>query len=393
MYYTDDRTEIARQAREKVFAAAGDDVDVIVSTDVLHVGYISGYRSILLDTNRHMRNGIVATRERTLLITVASDGAAALETLQDPANIYRYGNFYVFSAEPGKNYEAMPPASPSFFDAIGAALKSVVKPNSTVGLDAVTDSDYGQLKTLAGTTRSTKVRNAFLTARRVKLPGEIEKLRIASRITEQGLEKAASAASEGMTELDIAKIIAAEIIGEGGIPRFMVVTAGARSALVDAYATPNRLRKGDLVRLDLGCSYNGYWADMARTWVVGEPTDVQRNRYQALLDGELAQIAQAKAGVTAASVYDVAMRAVRKGSALPDYQRNHCGHGIGLVAHEHPDIAPMGADTVLEAGMVLCVETPFYEMGWGGMMVEDTFVVTDGEPDLLTHSDRALRSI
>jgi Xaa-Pro dipeptidase len=83
------------------------------------------------------------------------------------------------------------------------------------------------------------------------------------------------------------------------------------------------------------------------------------------------------------------MNTVRKG-ALPDYQRTHCGHGIGVSGHEFPTLNAANSEVILEEGMVLCVETPYYEVGWGGMMVEDMIVVRQDGPELLTKLPREL---
>jgi Xaa-Pro dipeptidase len=115
-------------------------------------------------------------------------------------------------------------------------------------------------------------------------------------------------------------------------------------------------------------------------------------RYGALLDGELAQLALARAGVTAADLFHVAVDRVRKG-ALPHYQRHHCGHGIGADVYEFPTLNAANQDAVLEEGMVLCVETPYYEIGWGGMMVEDMIVIRQDGNECLTHLPRELRRL
>ena len=168
-------------------------------------------------------------------------------------------------------------------------------------------------------------------------------------------------------------MIAGEMRAGGGVPRFVVVTCGERSALADAYATPANLKMGDLVRFDLGCTVNGYWADMARTAVVGPAARDQQQRYDALREGEEVQRAVARAGVSASELFKVAVERVRQG-ALSDYKRSHCGHGIGIDVHEFPTLNAANRDVVLEDGMVLCVETPYYQIGWGGMMVEDMIV-------------------
>ena len=87
-------------------------------------------------------------------------------------------------------------------------------------------------------------------------------------------------------------------------------------------------------------------------------------------------------------LFDVAVRATRA-AGIPHYQRHHVGHGIGLEPYDPPTIAP-GGDTVLEPGMVFCVETPYYEHGWGGVQVEDAVEITAAGARLLTRSSREL---
>jgi Xaa-Pro aminopeptidase len=93
-------------------------------------------------------------------------------------------------------------------------------------------------------------------------------------------------------------------------------------------------------------------------------------------------------GVTGHELFHAAVDAVRA-AGLPGYARSHCGHGIGIENYDLPRIADGSAD-VLEAGMAICVETPYYELGWGGVQVEDTFVVTGEGVERLTGPGAAL---
>lgn len=392
MFVRDDLRTIADKVRHKVFAACDRAADVIISTDPNHVGYLCGYRSLLFDLMRDYRSAAIVTRERALLVTGASDIAAALEVLRDPSCVYRYGVFFFESSDgAGVDLSASPKVESTFADALRAAVTATVKPHHDVGLDCANPLEMTELKNLTGS-RSFDVRPAILKARRTKLAEEIDKIAHAAALTERGLAKAFAEAKPGMTELELSTTIAGEMRAGGGVPRFVVVTCGERSALADAYPTPAKLQKGDLVRFDLGCTVDGYWADMARTAVVGEPTREQRQRYEALRDGEEVQRAIARSGVSAAELFKVAVERVRQG-ALPDYKRSHCGHGIGIDVHEFPTLNAANQDVALEDGMVLCVETPYYQIGWGGMMVEDMIVVRPGGNDCLTHLPRELRQL
>jgi Xaa-Pro dipeptidase len=389
MFYRDDMRAIADQERAKAFQNCCDDPDVIVSVDSVHVGYLSGYRSVLLDADRNFRCAVLLTHERTILVTAASDAAPALEVLRDPASLYRYGVFYVSARGNGIDWSAMPKTESTFADALKAAIEGHVKPGQMVGIDAGSSADIQQLTEFLGET-TFDARPAIIKARSVKVPEEIEKMRHAAAITERGMEKAFAAAKEGMTELELCTIISAGMVAGGGVPRFVVVTSGERSALADAYATNKKLVKGDLLRVDLGCTVDGYWADMARTAIVGEPDEEQQSRYDALAAGEQAQREFARAGVTAGELFDVAVRAVREHGAFPNYQRSHCGHGLGIGAHEFPTLNPANRGVPIEENMVLCVETPYYELGWGGMMVEDIIVIGKHGNESLTKLPREL---
>lgn len=391
MLFREDLKRIADKARAKAFAQCGEPADIIISADPMHVGYLCGYRSVMLDVDRHYRTAVIATLDGAYLVTGAGDTAPALEVMRDPSRIFRYGVFYVSHSGAGADLSALPKSEGSFADALRAAVAAVVKPHHVVGLDAATDWEMQQLKAVVGN-RHFEARSAIIKARSVKLPEEIAKMRHAAAITEAGMERAFAEAKEGLSELELSTIISSSIIAGGGIPRFIVVTAGQRSALADAYASASKLRRGDLLRVDIGCTFDGYYADTARTAVIGEAAPDQQQRYQALLQGELAQLDLARAGVTAGELFDVAVNTVRKG-ALPNYQRGHCGHGLGLAPHEFPTLNPANRDVEIVAGMVLCVETPYYEIGWGGMMVEDIILVQEGGNERLTKMPRELRPL
>ena len=392
MFVRDDLRAIAEKVRRKVFAACDPAADIIISTDPPHVGYLCGYRSLLFDLMRDYRTAAIVASDKVVLVTGASDVAAALEVLPDPACIYRYGVFFFESSEgTSVDLSALPKLQGTFSEALRTAIAAAVRPQDCVGLDCAHPSQLEELKNMVGA-RSFDARPAIMRARRTKLPEEIEKIAHAAAITERGLDKAFAQARAGATELELSAIIAAEMRAGGGVPRFVVVTCGGRSALADAYATPTKLKSGDLVRFDIGCTVDGYWADMARSAVIGEPTREQQERYDALLAGEEAERTLARAGVSAGDLFKAAIDGVRAG-VLPDYRRSHCGHGIGIDVHEFPTLSAANQAIALEDGMVLCVETPYYQIGWGGMMVEDMIVIRPTGNECLTHLPRELRQL
>src|ERR1700751_2844090 len=136
MLVRDDLRAIADKVRNKVFAACDQDADVILSTDPTHVGYLCGYRSILFDLMRDYRTAAIVTRDKAVLVTGASDVAAALEVLCDPACIYRYGLFFFESGDgAGVDFSALPQPESTFVGALRAAIAATIKPQHSIGID------------------------------------------------------------------------------------------------------------------------------------------------------------------------------------------------------------------------------------------------------------------
>lgn len=224
-----------------------------------------------------------------------------------------------------------------------------------------------------------------------KLPAELKLLRRAARLAELGIEAGIAAAGRGVTDKEVANTVAATMAAGGGMPRNVTVVGGLRSALSDALSTERPLEAGDLLRFDVGCSYYGYQSDIARSAVIGEPTELQALRFAALLAGLERAFELARDGARASDIFSAVVATVEKKGLAP-YRRHHVGHAIGMSVYERPVIAP--SDTsVLTAGSTFCLETPYYEPGWGGMMVEDTGVITQEGFKLLTGIERTLRIV
>jgi Xaa-Pro aminopeptidase len=150
------------------------------------------------------------------------------------------------------------------------------------------------------------------------------------------------------------------------------------------------LNYGDLVRLDVTISYRGYWADSGRSACIGTPSAEVRKRYAGIRIAVESALRTIRPGVTFADVYGVAMTAVQ--AHIPGYKRRHCGHAIGLRPYDGLLVAPDEA-TVIEANMVLNIEVPYYGVGWGGLQLEDTIVVTEDGCSPLTRMSHDLLSV
>jgi Xaa-Pro dipeptidase len=384
-----DLLALAAARRQKLFALLGDDVGAVVSCTNTNKGYLSGYHSMTHDIVPEYLSAVVATRDKAVLVTSASDAGPAYELLDDPDLIFRYGTFYFEASEAAGPLEFDLPGFPDFFAALGHALATVAPPNQRVGVDrsrgAMLDPIVAEI---CGASSAVDVTEAILRARRIKLPGEVELIRHATQLVEAGIEAILAGGRAGMTEFDFAALVTEKMVAGGGVPRLVSVTSGPRSALADAYPTFRKIAAGELIRLDASCFVGGFSSDMARTFVIGEPTKLSDTRYKAIAAGLEEELSRVRAGALVRDVFDGAVQTVRQ-QGIPSYRRHHCGHGLGLGGYEHPIIAE-NSDATLETGMCLCLETPYYQLGWGGMMVEDTILVTEHGYEPITTIPRKL---
>jgi Xaa-Pro aminopeptidase len=279
---------------------------------------------------------------------------------------------------------------------VGALTDRGLK-TSTIGVDEsnlAIDSWTAMVEALP---QARVVRGAalFRNIRMVKTEEEINRIARATEITEQGIQHVFECAEVGVTERELAHQFKARVSELGGDPAFWVLSAGGRTAHTHPRQSTYAIKPGDLLKLDMGCTYRFYWSDVGRTKGVGEPDERAQRIYETLCGGLRAAIDHVRPGVRSSEVFDAAVETIRA-CGLPDYQRHHCGHGIGINVYDEPLIRPAGcrgiytmgvADPKLEVGMVINVETPYYLLGEYGFIVEDTVVVREDGPQLLTHLD------
>ncbi len=378
---------VTRQGRRDRLRQAMLDaaLDLLVLGHPANVDYASGYRSVAADIIPGTPIAALLGVDRLVLVAPAADAAAVDEA--GVGEFVPYGRFF-FEARDPHPAAAASDRYGSFLDALGVALDGFGEVGR-VGVDGGLGAEaVAAVAARPGVDAVVPASDVAYRARAVKLEGEVDALRRAAASACAGIAAALEGAGEGVTERELASMVASTMAAGGAQPRFVVVGFGERSAYGDARPTDRVWRRGELARFDVGCEVEGYWSDVGRTAVLGEPDRRQRDRYAALVAGEEAELGVTAPGVEAEEVFAVAVSAVEAAGLRP-YRRHHCGHTIGLEVYERPVVAP-GWDTRLVAGMVLCLETPYYELGWGGMMVEDTVVVTETGNELLTSLPREL---
>jgi Xaa-Pro aminopeptidase len=237
-----------------------------------------------------------------------------------------------------------------------------------------------------------------------RAPGLVEGLRLIKDVAEIEALRMACAAGDraladliehgglraGRTEREVARDLEARMLDHGAatVSFETIVAAGANSAVPHHRPTDAELRAGDFVKLDFGALVDGYHSDMTRTLVLGEPADWQREIYQLVADAQAAGRAALAPGTEVRAV-DAAARDLIDDAGYGSEFLHGLGHGVGLEIHEAPALSRTG-DGRLAAGMAVTVEPGVYLAGRGGVRIEDTLVVREAGPELLTLTTKEL---
>lgn len=223
--------------------------------------------------------------------------------------------------------------------------------------------------------------------RRVKSDLEVAMLREAGRITDAAVEDLRGFVRPGRTEFEIAARVANTMHTLGATLSFEpTVISGLDDPITIRMPTGRSVRAGDSIMIDVGACFQGYQADVARTFVLGEPNRLQAEVWDIVTASYAATLEEIRPGVKACRLHESGAGVIEAAG----YELVHrIGHGIGLAtSFEWPSLDTEEAP--LEPGMTFCIEPGIYVPGAGNMKLEDDVLVTHDGFELLTHSSREL---
>jgi Xaa-Pro aminopeptidase len=222
---------------------------------------------------------------------------------------------------------------------------------------------------------------------------ELAAMRRAAALADKAMAKALTILKPGVRELEVAAEVEYQmrVLGASGPAFETIVAFGERSAYPHARPTDKRLKKNELVVLDMGAILAHYCSDITRTVVFGKASNKVRGWHKAVQEARTAAVAAVRAGVTCGEV-DAAARQVLAGYRLDRYFTHSTGHGLGIEVHEDPRVAK-GQNQQLEAGNVITIEPGIYVPGIGGIRIEDDVAVHSGETEVLTRTPRDIIEI
>jgi Xaa-Pro aminopeptidase len=354
-----------RAALRALLPGAG--VDALLVTDLVNVRYLTGF-----------------TGSNAALL-VHTDGDAASRFCTD-------GRYRTQAAAEVPDLETV-------IDRAGAV--ELAKRLPTLGVerpgfesDAVTVDAYDALAEAAGMSLH-RAPGLVQRLRAVKDADEVETLRRACAVGDAALADLLDAGGlrPGRAEREVALDLEDRMRRHGAAgPGFeTILAAGANSAVPHHRPTASVLKPGDLVKLDFGALVDGYHSDMTRTVVLGGAADWQRELYALVAEAQAAGRAALAPGAKVTAV-DAAARDVVERAGRGEEFVHGLGHGVGLQIHEAPYVGKTGTGSLV-AGMVVTVEPGVYLPGRGGVRIEDTLVVRDTGPELLTHTTRELLEV
>ncbi|RMG68851.1 MAG: type I methionyl aminopeptidase [Calditrichaeota bacterium] len=244
----------------------------------------------------------------------------------------------------------------------------------------------------------------------IKTDRELELMRISSRIVGETFEYVRSLIKPGVTTQQLDEKIESFIVRQGARPAFKGLYGFPASACISideevVHGIPSRgrvLEEGQLVSVDIGVEYRGYYGDAAFTFPVGEVEETKRRLMEVTWESLFVGIEKAVAGNRVQDISASIQQFVEARGF--NVVRNLTGHGIGRALHEDPQVpnyGKPGRGPQLRAGMTLAIEpmvnagtAQVFELSDGWTIVtadrrpsahyEHTVLITDGEPEILT---------
>ncbi len=232
----------------------------------------------------------------------------------------------------------------------------------------------------------------------IKTPEEIKIMQESGKILANVLQKLEKMVKPGITTIELDRAAEALILSFGARPAFKnynkfpySLCASVNEDVVHGYPSDYKLKDGDVVGLDLGVVYKGYYSDMASTIAVGKVSFEAKRLIADTKKSLMVGIKKAKIGNTIGDIGNAIQKYVEpKGYGII---KDLCGHGIGKDLHEDPQIpnyGQKGEGEMLVEGMVICIE-PMLSMGdWRLKRSKDGYGYATRDGSLSAHFEHTI---
>ncbi len=357
------------------------DLDACVLSSGENIFWSSGFTAIPSSGNRGMFNQtrlqnavfvvLPAAGDPTLIVSFGFYGIAKAQS--SISDIRCSGTtMYVDRSVSGDNPEvfAMSP-----LEALNKVLKEKGLDQARIGFESSFWSGVNNEKLFKDNPKVNFVdcKEIILEAKMIKTASEIAIMRETAKANVRAIKKFIDITAEGVAEEKLLNTYKFSLMESGCDWGTTTLGGGGNSGEPYNIAGPYVLKKGDMIRFDLCPVYKGYFSDLARCLSIGNPPKEQRDLFDTVYDAEAKMVEMVRPGVKMKDLFKVGMDIVQK--KYPGFTRPNLGHNVGVFVHEEPDIAPN--ETVLQPGMVIAVEVPYYIPGVIGVNVENNLLVTE----------------
>jgi Xaa-Pro dipeptidase len=232
-------------------------------------------------------------------------------------------------------------------------------------------------------------------ARLIKLPEEIALLEEATALADAVTASGVAAVAEGVRECEVAGEAMRTLFRLGGEYAHVMtpfVASGEHMSPPHRISSDKLIRNGDLVFIDIGANWNGYFGDVARTTICGKPSRRQQEIFSAVHEALHAGIAKMRPGCTNHDAAQAIIKTAEKYSLGNRFLSLFIGHGIGMGANEPPYIGetlPGAPIYEFQPGMVFAVEPLIWVegvRGGGGVRLEEMVLITDGDAHVMSRA-------
>lgn len=221
--------------------------------------------------------------------------------------------------------------------------------------------------------------------RQIKTPEEITLHRKSCEMTNAIIAEFFDYVRPGMTEKELNAFILDQVVKHGADNCFFdpITLTGPNSSLCHGKPTDRSVEEGDFILLDMGVNLNGYASDVTRTAVLGKANEKQKEIYSVVLEAHRKAAAEIHVGMTAFEADKIARDVITE-AGYGAYFGHALGHGFhdGVVLRNDPQISSL----VLKEHMAFTIEPGIYIPGFGGVRIEDDYILTkDGCVSLCTY--------
>ncbi|WP_440059912.1 M24 family metallopeptidase [Thermogladius sp. 4427co] len=232
----------------------------------------------------------------------------------------------------------------------------------------------------------TDLTNSITSIRMVKEDWEVEAIKKAVDVTIEGIRRVAERAYEGVSETELAGIFE-ESVRRLGIEDYSfppIINAMPNNSYPHNTPTANKVKKNDVIVVDVGVRVEGRCSDLTRVIIRGRiPADIKR--LIEIVGEALAEaIDHIQPGAKAGEIADIAVKVMEKHGVRNRFIHG-LGHGIGVVVHEPPYLR-VGSETILDKNMVFTIEPGLYIPGYVGVRVEEDVLLTSRGARVLSES-------